>query len=329
MPPVIGIPATLSYYTFFPFWHAFWRGIGFEVATSRPTNRAVLDAGVTDAVSDACVPIKLMHGHVSDLKDRTDYIFCPRMVSGDGRSTFCPKFLGLPDMVRFSRSDLPPIIDTRFHVVPRRPSAYLFCRQLGDQFNVAAARVFRAYTAATRAHRNYRKLLHLGHLPHAAIDLVTGGTGQPLVAKTARCRFAVVGFPYIVHDRYVSIDLLTTLEDMGVAAHTIEMLPERIMLRQRSKLPHDYFWYYSNRVAWASLHYLERPEIDGLIHVTAFGCGPDSMLNRVIDLEARRLNRPFLTVAVDEHTGEAGIATRLEAFVDMLMHKKEWSHRSW
>ncbi|MGI6101968.1 MAG: hypothetical protein ACOYET_05745, partial [Bacillota bacterium] len=31
---------------------------------------------------------------------------------------------------------------------------------------------------------------------------------------------------------------------------------------------------------------------------------------------------PFLSVTVDEHSGRAGIMTRLEAFLDMLIRKK-------
>jgi len=32
---------------------------------------------------------------------------------------------------------------------------------------------------------------------------------------------------------------------------------------------------------------------------------------------------PFLSLVVDEHTGEAGFQTRLEAFVDWLQRKKD------
>ena len=59
-----------------------------------------------------------MHGHVMDLKDRADYLFLPRLVSVDGRATFCPKFLGLPEMVRFAGEELPEIIDSPLECDP-------------------------------------------------------------------------------------------------------------------------------------------------------------------------------------------------------------------
>ena len=37
---------------------------------------------------------------------------------------------------------------------------------------------------------------------------------------------------------------------------------------------------------------------------------------------AKELNKPMLCLTIDEHTGEAGFITRLEAFIDMLFRKK-------
>ena len=110
----VGIPRALSYYTFYPMWRSFIEKIGAEVLVSKLTNKKILETGIRDTVNDACVPVKVFQGHVMDLVGKVDYLFIPRMVSADGKVTFCPKFLGLPDMVRFSGQSLPPIIDTRY-----------------------------------------------------------------------------------------------------------------------------------------------------------------------------------------------------------------------
>jgi predicted nucleotide-binding protein (sugar kinase/HSP70/actin superfamily) len=45
--------------------------------------------------------MKIYAGHVVELLDRqADYIYIPRFVSISTDDTFCPKFLGLPDMLR-------------------------------------------------------------------------------------------------------------------------------------------------------------------------------------------------------------------------------------
>jgi predicted nucleotide-binding protein (sugar kinase/HSP70/actin superfamily) len=46
------------------------------------------------------------------------------------------------------------------------------------------------------------------------------------------------------------------------------------------------------------------------------------MTGELIERYARALRAPFLNLTLDEHTGEAGIVTRLEAFLDMVRWKK-------
>ena len=114
----VGIPRTLAYYTYYPFWQALLTGLGATCVVSRPTTKATLDTGIEAAVSEACVPIKLFFGHVQELIDewragRIDMLFVPRLVSWDKKTVFCPKFLGLPDMVRCTWRELPPLIAPR------------------------------------------------------------------------------------------------------------------------------------------------------------------------------------------------------------------------
>ena len=52
-----------------------------------------------------------------------------------------------------------------------------------------------------------------------------------------------------------------------------------------------------------------------MIAVAAFACGPDAVLLESVEKLCRRRDRPFLKLILDEHTGEAGLVTRFEAFV--------------
>ena len=69
-------------------------------------------------------------------------------------------------------------------------------------------------------------------------------------------------------------------------------------------------------------HYLQDDNIDGIITLTAFGCGPDSLMLEDIRRKAKNFSKPLLNLTIDEHTGEAGFITRLEAFCDMLYRNK-------
>lgn len=314
---------------------------------SRPTNREILEWGIRNTVTDACIPIKILHGHVIDLKDRVDYLFIPRMISADGRATFCPKFLGLPDMVRFSGEKLPEIIDTPLRATRFGNGIFAFLTGVARKLGVNS--VCKQVAAATRAcqvQRIYQKLLLTGLHPLTALELLEAGEIPPscpalrgpgeetaLPAGSAAregtggpesLKVALLGYPYMIYDPFISSNLYQKLKDMGVDPVTPERITPKQMRRASRILLQNFFWHYSNRVSWSSLHILENPgSVEGVIHITAFACGPDAMVDKFVELEAKQAQIPFLTLTIDEHTGEGGIQTRLEAFVDMLWAKRE------
>jgi len=58
---------------------------------------------------------------------------------------------------------------------------------------------------------------------------------------------------------------------------------------------------------------LEEAKVDGVINVSVFACGPDSMMVRFVQHRARELEIPFLPLSLDEHSTEGALVTRLEA----------------
>lgn len=323
----IGFPATLIYYTFYPFWKTFFHELGAEVITSPITTKKILDNGVKETVTDACVPIKLFHGHVMALGESVDFMFIPRMVSVDKWATFCPKFLGLPDMIRYSLSNLPKIIDQRIDLKKGKLELWKACRSIGSTLGRDSIQVVRAYSKALLQHKKYLNLLVARYTPFEAMKMLEGcGDTAKLLAGSDKSDLdvAVLGYPYQVYDPYISVNLLQHLAAMGVNIHTMEMVPIHVQRSFRRILPKDLFWYYSNSVIWSTYYYLQKKPVDGIIHVTAFGCGPDAMVDKLMELESKRLgNIPFMSITIDEHTGEAGLLTRLEAFVDMLRLRRD------
>jgi predicted nucleotide-binding protein (sugar kinase/HSP70/actin superfamily) len=319
----VGIPKTLSFFTFYPLWKPFFEGLGAEVVVSPDSNKALLDEGVRETVNDACVPIKLFHGHVAVLRDKVDVLFLPRLVSLDGKNTLCPKFLGLPDMVRYSINGLPEIIEDRLDLKKGRLELYRFMFRVGKRFTDNRLKIAAAIWKARYNFSRYRKLLLHGLTPEEAFPLLESGQEPELLIEKHPVKLAVLGYPYALYDNYISVGLLDKLKSHDVAVVTPDMVPEQAMKKMSRRLPKNLFWYYSNRVVWAALYYLQDMSVDGIIHVTAFGCGPDAMTNKLVELEAKKpRNIPFLSVTIDEHTGEAGVATRVEAFVDLLKRKK-------
>lgn len=318
----IGFPRTLFYFLYYPFWHSFFTELGFEVVTSLPTTKLSLDLGVQEAVNDACLPIKLYHGHVAELKDQVDVMFMPRMVSVRklDAETFCPKFLGLPDMVRNSIEGLPEIIDEKVDLAKSRFALWRLCKRVAERLDKQGYQVFKAYRKAKKSQDRYIKDIALGVPPQAAIEAaVTGREYQAPDNPLPDINLAILGYPYLIYDAFVNVGLFQKLAQMGVRPWTVEMVPPERLEVQGKELSKQLFWHFSNRTMRATLYYLKEKKVDGIVHVTAFSCGPDAMVDKLMELEAKNRGRvPFLTLSLDEHTGEAGVMTRIEAFTDML-----------
>lgn len=322
MKPSIGFPATLFYFTDAPFWQAFWENIGFNVVYSSATNKKILDEGIKVTVTDACVPIKVYHGHVIALKDKVDYLFIPRYMNLEKKETFCPKFLGLPDMVRASIPGIPKIIAPDIQLV--NPLSRLrLCKELAEKTGASFARVAHALAKAGRVQKQYIKLLQQGYLPQVAMKLVKSGRTAGSPVKEGDLNIAVLGYPYQIHDAHISVNLLEQLKQLGVNIWTMEMVSQTMLRPYRKVMSKNHFWHFSNRVMWSLFYFLNKGGLDGVIHVTAFACGPDAMVDKFMELELKQRKIPFMPITIDEHSGEAGVRTRLEAFVDMIRHRRQ------
>jgi len=320
----VGIPNALLYYIYYPLWQAFFNEIGVQVVTSGKTTKDILNNGVREALADACVPVKIFFGHVMGLKDRVDYLFIPRVVCVNRKTIYCPKFLGLPDMIRHSITGLPPVIDIRMDSRQGYFAMLKAYTEIGRIFNASKHSSFRAYKKACRTLNRYNKLLQSGWNPHEAMSLLRkpGSLSKP---PEPSLNFAVIGYPYNIYDSFISVNLLDKLRRLGVGTITTENISPLLLAWQKNcGLPKRLFWTFSDRALKAAHLLFKQGRIDGMLHLTAFGCGPDSLLNKFIELEAKKYkNIPFMTLMIDEHTGEAGMSTRLEAFVDMVKRRKE------
>lgn len=325
----VGLPGALFSYSFNPFWERFFEALGVEVVHSGPTTREMLDDGVREAVSEACVPIKVYHGHVRNLASRSDALFIPRYVSVDRGTVFCPKFLGLPDMIRFSMKDIPRVVSPRVDMRKGRLGLGFACLSVASELGLPRTRAISAWLYATRSQASAGRpaaARAAGEEPAiVAASSREGGAGA--APAGSRLRIAVLGYPYAVYDRFLNMDLLRKLARLGVDVLTVESLPSTLLNSSAGRLAKRLFWHYSDRVVRAAFRLIDTSSVAGLIHVTAFGCGPDALADRLIDLESSKNGMPFMPLLIDENSGEAGLVTRLEAFVDMVRRSGALSRR--
>lgn len=133
----------------------------------------------------------------------------------------------------------------------------------------------------------------------------------------------LVGHSYNLYDAYVSANLIETLRRYGVTVLVGEGVPHEVADREASTLPKELYWSYEREVVGAAYHWLRTGSVDGIVYLRSFACGPDSIVQVLLDDEARKHPAvSTMSLAIDEHTAEAGVITRVEAFLDMLQRKR-------
>ena len=327
----VGLPRALLFYYYFPLWQAFFHNLGVETVVSHETTRDMVDAGVRCSVAEICLPIKIVAGRVAALlRTDVDYVFVPRMITVEQARHFCPKFIGLPDMLR---QIIPGLTERLFapDVRCRQESLVdiMDRRDFAAPLGVSEGKVKKAFAAAAHAWEQFRRYHRQGYTIDEDLARLAGRPPPPPDAAggPATLPRGLLGHAYNPYAPFVRMDIIPRLRKLGAHVVTFEMLDEALIAAKVAPLHKDLPWTFSNKLLGAGYSFFASDAIDGLIHVTAFGCGPDSMLGRLLEFEAVEQGKPFMTIRVDEHTGVAHLLTRIEAFTDMLRRKKNLARK--
>ncbi len=323
----VGIPRALSYYRYFPLWKVLLEGVGAEVVVSRRTGKGLMEDGIRHCVDDICVPVKLYYGHVLDLKDKVDRLFVSRMVSvekSDCDTYTCPKLIGLPDMIKSSLEDIPPMLE--FVVDVQNRSLKASARQLASDLGATGPRVRKALAESLAVQERYEEQLLRGIPPEEAMKDVLGGReqgGERADEAGGDITIAIVGHEYLVHDPFISHNLPRKLARLGARTILTTEVPQEVIEKELERYQ-GISWSYEKELLGAASHFMGRSDIDGVMLVICFACGPDSIIGEIINREVRLPDSPPMTTLVlDEHTAEGGVATRVEAFVDLIRRSRK------
>jgi len=151
-------------------------------------------------------------------------------------------------------------------------------------------------------------------------------------------KVGVVGEIYTVLEPFVNLDVEKRLGEMGVEVHRAVWASSwlRHILHIEKRDPKG-----RGAAAAAASPYLRhsaggesivsvgatvrfaRQGYDGVVHLMPFTCMPEVIAQGILSKVSRDLNIPVMTLILDEHSGEAGVMTRLEAFVDLMIRRRE------
>jgi len=310
--PVIGIPRVLMFFEQFPLWATFFRELGVKVVLSDKTNRRLINKGLQEVLAEACYPVKVAYGHVANLIEKgVDRIFLPSIIdlekdSDDvARSYNCPLIQGIPFMLRPAFKDKARIISPSIFMAKEKENLKVEMEKIGREFGEEKKKISSAIRAALKAQGEFERIRR--------------ERGQEILETLKKDNEAVVviGKPYNVYDLGLNLNIAKKLRHLGMLAIPFDLLP----LDEVELPPH-----YSNLV-WKNEQNLLRAAIMAKnnsslnpIMITNYGCGPDAFFWKY--LEETMGEDPYLLLEVDEHSGDAGMTTRVEAFLDTLGRPK-------
>ena len=300
---VVGIPRASMMYDLFPFWATFLRSLGFRVVLPGASTGSTLDAGVARLTAETCLPVKLVYGHVSKLLEDPDldFVFMPAiqdLPDGDSGVTYlCPFEESAGFMVGGLEGTR--IVAPAIHLAgPVERMARKLQGSL-ERWEVSLEDIREALDAAALAQERYEEGLR-----RRGAEVLSGDFPMALV---------LLGKPYNITDAFENLNLSAHIRRLGLIAIPQQMIPFPQLTLDDTGVSVP--WRY-NRSQLQALLSLKEDERLFPVLISNFGCGPDAFSHKYLEEAAG--SRPLLLLEFDEHRGEAGLITRLEAFVDEI-----------
>jgi predicted nucleotide-binding protein (sugar kinase/HSP70/actin superfamily) len=333
----VGIPRGLFFFKFFPLWKAFLEYLNCDVVVSSPTTSKIVEEGAKAALSELCVPMKIYFGHVQDLLKEypdIDYVFVPRYISTHKGKFFCPKFMILPEQVKHGFNMKKPMLTLEVDARNMKgiEGAIKLGKELGFSQEITAKAWYFAFEKFKNLHEKAKKSDWLDHINELDTDPKHHRNKtqiKQMVPESVRGKFPVnvllLGHAYNVYETYINMDMIARLRALDANVITMEQMPDAIFEKPVIiNKEYENYWENEEEILQTARYFLrDAPDdIDGIIFLISFACGPDSLIQELIMRDMQKRKIPFLALILDEHSGEGGLVTRIESFVDMIRREK-------
>ncbi len=309
----IYMPQALHFYAYNPFWQHFFNALGITLTPVAGDNHVMTNYARKYALSDCCFPVKLAAGRVIHaLEHHRSPVFLPYHIQDQTNpkatnSFFCPLSQAFPSLLKSTLNIhgidpslvLSPVVD---YSKDDRWNIRELTKVLGARYRISRKEIGHAWHQAKNGQDECIKKL----MRSRRVNPVSNETPQKPV-------FVLIGRSYNLLDELLNLDLPKTIARYGYDVVPMDMLPI-----DRKDLPSGYqdmYWSYGQKIVVACRYILARPGVYP-IFLTNFNCGPDSFLLSVFEREMK--DKPSLILELDEHGGDGGYVTRLEAFFDRV-----------
>lgn len=152
------------------------------------------------------------------------------------------------------------------------------------------------------------------------------------INKPQNCiKIGIVGELYSIMEPFSSNHIEQKLSSYGIEVHRFTTLSyllfqKKFKLKRLLRKGKKYLKYHLGADATESVvlsYKLAQKKYDGIVHLKSFGCTPELNAMPILEQISNEYNIPIIYFSFDSQDNEVGIDTRLEAFYDMLLQKKE------
>ncbi len=299
----VGIPRAFSTHTLYPLYSWFFHELGIKTVLSTE----VAHDGVARAESTYCFPAEIAHGAVQDCLDKgVDYVLLPHFrdmpsYEEEVHANFCPITQALPYYIKKA---FPDIDEKRF--LPLVVSFKFGEKKALELFNVMTSlleigedETRAAFEKAMAKQEEYRQAVRK-----------MGIEALEEARRADRPVIAILGRPYNAFTPEANMGIPRKFTTRGYSIVPFDILPF-----EDQKIFSNMYWYYGQQDMKAA-NLLKNEDNIYITFITNFSCAPDSFILHYLKWTMGQ--KPFLVLELDSHSADAGVDTRVEAFLDII-----------
>ena len=306
----IGINRSFMVNTYYPLYSTFFSELGFEPVVPDSCSQE----GIDQRNAAFCYPAELSHGFFHSLLEMEhppEYIFLPHFkalpaLDGKSSSQVCPFIQGETFYLKATFCEklnelkgtkvLTPLLDLTKGLESAKKPLIETAMQMGIKKKEAD----RAFGKALK--QQLKCMAEMRKVGEKALKELEADPDKTAVVIFAR--------PYNGFVEEAHMGIPHKLASRGILA-----IPFDFLQFDNEKSKRHMYWGMGQRILQAARIVKRHPQLFGTF-ITNFSCGPDSfIIGYFRDIMGRK---PSLTLELDSHSADAGLETRVEAFLDII-----------
>ncbi len=282
----------MYYYYYKDFLINFFDYLKIDYVISPETNKDIMDLGIKYSQDEMCLSMKNFIGHVAYLEGKCDYILIPRIDNYGLSNQTCTNFLALYDII----NNLFDIKILNYNInLKNKETLFKGLINIGTYIGISKKDIRNAYEYAITKESKIKKSKVLNNLRNLRSD---------------KKKILLVGHPYNIYDKLIGEPIINMLKNLNIEIIYSDLF---FTCDEYIKFSKGLYWKYNKENISSISKCIDK--IDGIIFLSSFPCGPDSLVNELV---MRKLNKPYINIIIDDIESSGGIETRLESFVDIV-----------